>query len=83
MNSRERKQEFEINGQEAAPPQMNHDSEAPGLLEGQHLDIFLLQAVIEEWVGGGFVSFTKPDLLKSEVKGIMSWGMVSNSCTLQ
>lgn len=53
VNSRERKQEFEINGQEAAPPQMNHDSEAPGLLEGQHLDIFLLQAVIEEWVGGG------------------------------
>lgn len=52
VNSRERKQEFEINGQEAAPPQMNHDSEAPGLLEGQHLDIFLLQAVIEEWVGG-------------------------------
>lgn len=29
VNSRERKQEFEINGQEAALPQMNHDSEAP------------------------------------------------------
>lgn len=62
---------------------MNQDNEAPSFVGKATPGHILLHDVIAEWVGGGLFHFTKPDLLKSEVKGIMSRGMVSNSCTLQ
>lgn len=56
VNSRERKQEFEINGQEAAPPQMNHDSEAPRFV-GRATPGHISASGCYWRVGGGGVRF--------------------------